>query len=230
MNQKLYHQVEKELWECMTETERQEYRTFLSEHPELEKELMNCDRRYYRQHLNESDLPEGCKIEDTDGSTSPIPTTRKGGMCTGPDYVDMIEQTECDKNGEEYYRDPLIREAVKSLTERQRQAMEYTVLYEIPTTKLAKAWGCSERNVRKLRERALHNVCEHYAKALKKKPSHTLAEQEFLKQYDIQEAVMTPLIKDKNRKAKLCQTKQYTAEYGSLGACMPIIIQEGMTA
>jgi DNA-binding CsgD family transcriptional regulator len=90
-------------------------------------------------------------------------------MRPGPDFVDMIEQAACDRNGEEYYRDPLIQEAVHSLSERQRQAMEYTVLYKIPTAKLAKAWGCSERNVRKLRERALHNVREHYTGTLKKK-------------------------------------------------------------
>jgi hypothetical protein len=96
---KLYHQAEGELWECMTETEREEYLVFLEAHPELENEIMNCDRRYYRQHQNEGDLPDGCKLEDGDGSTSPIPTARKGGMRHGPDFVDMIEQAACDKNG-----------------------------------------------------------------------------------------------------------------------------------
>lgn len=164
LKQKPYHESEQEVWECMTEKERDEYWVFLKAHPELENEIYNCDRRYYRQHENEGDIPVGCKIEDSDGSTSSIPRVRKGGMRLGPDYVDMIERAACDKNGEEYYRDPLIREAVQALSDRQRQAMEYTVLYKIPTAKLAKAWGCNERNVRKLRERALHNVSKHYAK------------------------------------------------------------------
>ncbi len=33
--QKPYHQQEKELWECMKEPEREEYRAFLKAHPEL---------------------------------------------------------------------------------------------------------------------------------------------------------------------------------------------------
>ncbi len=215
----------------MTEAEREEYRVFLEAHPELENEILNAHRRYYRQHLNESDVPNWYRIEDGGEAVGLSRTRRKGGQRNGPDYLDMIEQADCDRSGEEHYRDPLIKQAVQALSEKQRQAMEYTVLYEIPTAKLAKAWGCNERNVRKLRERALHNVCEKYAAALKKKPGHTLAEREFLEWYDALVTASEPPVRERKRRQGKQPAKSYRATLGQYAALVAIpqdIIKESL--
>ena len=222
IGQKAYHQQEKELWVCMTETEREEYRAFLEEHTALFNEILNNDRRYYRNNSGQSDIEFWEQIESANNVVNLTPTTSRRGTSPGPDFVELIAEAECHRNSKVYYRDDRIAEAVAALSERQRRTLELTVIYGFSIADLAKMWACSERNVRKLRERALHNVCEKYAAALKKKPGHTLAEREFLKWYDARTAAPKPPVKEKKRRQGKWPARRYKAEYGQYPAPVPI--------
>jgi hypothetical protein len=140
-------------------------------------------------------------------------------------------EADCHRGGMVYYRDEMISEAVASLSERQRRTLEMIVIYGFSTADLARMWACSERNIRKLRERALHNVCEKYAAALKKKPGLILAEREFLEWYEARVAATRPLVSDKRREQSKHPKRLYNTTFGQYAASVPVrpnMIKESM--
>ena len=213
VGQKAYHYQEKELWECMSEDERAEYHSFITTHEDVFRCYINNDRRYKRNNIGQSDIEFWEQIEDAGEMVNLTPTTgRRQGLRTGPDFVDMIEEAKCRRNGSVYYRDKLIGRVVESLSGKQQQTLELTVVHDFSTTDLAKMWGCSERNVRKLRERALHNVCERYAAALKGKADIALAEREFLAWYDAGKPAPAPQGKEDTGKLADYLEQRYNEE------------------
>ena len=83
-----------------------------------------------------------------------------------------------------YYPDEFFREAVFSLSEPQLTALLNTVIRGYSTEREARRSGASERNVRKLRQRALDNICKRYANALKTQKILTVGQRRFVEWFD----------------------------------------------
>ena len=186
-----WHEIQKEAerqaLECLTDQEREEYEAWLPIDKRISREIENNDRRHRRKRHcpNEDYLLEQLLIEDADErieSSSAIRRSKKG-MIPYSDFLDKILQSEAEKAGRVYYRYTLLEKAVETLTDKQRWIMELTVIYGIPVRVVAKIEGSSERNIRKLRERALNNVRDGYAKVLATKAKLTTSERKFLAWY-----------------------------------------------
>jgi len=207
------HEIEiirqnRELWDCMTEQEKQEYQNFLPALEELCREEANSDRRQSRRcyTLDEKLWNMFAAPEIVMEGVDPSTRRKKGRHAPSIGGVDL----------DTYYPDDIFREAVFSLSEPQLTALLNTVIYEHSTKKEAERSGSSERNVRKLQERALNNICKKYAKALKTQEVLTVRQRKFLELFDAGKPKLSspPKICRKKKEKPETMTQRYNQECG----------------
>jgi len=215
IGQKPYHQEDISTWECMTEKEREEYHAFLADNEELFKESHNNDRSYKRKISNVGDSDMLKQFADGDDILDIRPSRGRKAAPRSPDFLDLIEEAAYHKEGKIYYRNKLIEDIMNSLSDKQREVLELTVIYGLPTKAIAASRGCIERNVRKLRERGLHNFCERYAETLRLRASITTTQRRFLEWYDAGKPKLTePLPAKKSPNQTDYLAERYNEECG----------------
>ena len=170
-------QFDRESLEQLTEQEREGYERFLPILEGLRHNEVNNDRRHRRKQQigYEDQLEQWLSEESTVQRRRGAPPDFKG-----PDYLTLIEKDECLRQGKPYYANKVLEEIIGMLTAPQRDALELTEMWGYSTKEVAAMQGTSERNVRKLRQRAMDNIRDIYAETLGNKRYLSLRQKQFL--------------------------------------------------
>lgn len=118
----------------------------------FEKEQLNSDRRYYDHKADQS-------LEDYDEWESA--EKRKRRLNDPPSFV-LRAETKLTNGFDDIFDDPILQEAMQSLTKKQYSALYCTFKSELNTIEIAERMSTTVRAVQRLLHRALIKLSEEY--------------------------------------------------------------------
>lgn len=120
---------------------------------ELNSELRNNDRKH-DEHRDDMDTTI---VDRQPKENEIIPGAKMLKLSSDKDWIDMIYSRK-PEDLQELVTDEAISKAIKGLTLPQKEVLFWNVIYCFKTSEIAAARGVSERNIRKIRQRALKNI------------------------------------------------------------------------